>query len=187
MLCITLDKDGKESSREEKPKRWVPRNGFQKGADGNFYKKLGDPRNITDQEIRAFLLEEKRKKEERERQIPPPLPPIRSQLPAPACSQPSTFANVFTSYLVSAKTYDLQDFKNLIKYKQYTPRGLTSNNVLEYRHASLKNVIGIVTIDRIPMFDKIEIHPNEGIVKFWIRWRSNDIADYAVRKLVNNA
>jgi hypothetical protein len=47
--AITLNGDGTEAFREELKKMELPRNGFEKRSDGNYYKQLGDPRNISDQ------------------------------------------------------------------------------------------------------------------------------------------
>jgi hypothetical protein len=80
MYCITINADGQEVSRTPKPKRWSPRNGFQKKADGNFYKVLGDPRCISDQEIKKALLEKKRLAEEAEERKK-----MRPLLPSPMC------------------------------------------------------------------------------------------------------
>ena len=48
IYCITFDEEGNEVLREEKPKRYVPRKGFSRGPDGNFYKQLGSPACISD-------------------------------------------------------------------------------------------------------------------------------------------
>ncbi len=55
MFCITLDKHNNESSREEKLDGYRPKNGFELRQDGNYYKQLGDPRNISDIEKSNFL------------------------------------------------------------------------------------------------------------------------------------
>jgi hypothetical protein len=63
VICITLRDNGEEAFKDEYPDGYFPRNGFQKGNDGCFYKQLGDPRCISDAEKRRALeLEEERKK-----------------------------------------------------------------------------------------------------------------------------
>jgi hypothetical protein len=60
MLVITLNKENQALYQEDFPAHYRPKNGFEHRADGNYYKRLGDPRNITDEERKRKLLAEKR-------------------------------------------------------------------------------------------------------------------------------
>jgi hypothetical protein len=53
---ILIDTDGKVVSDEEGQYPDFPRCGYEHREDGNFYKVLGDPRNIGDIEAKAALL-----------------------------------------------------------------------------------------------------------------------------------
>lgn len=61
MLCITLDEQGSEVSKQECTN--IPQNGFELRDDGNYYKQIGDPRIISDNEFK-FKKEEKSYKKE---------------------------------------------------------------------------------------------------------------------------
>ncbi len=56
VFSITLDANGKELFRNPLPKGKRPRCGFWRAVDGNFYKRLNDPRCITDEEARQIHL-----------------------------------------------------------------------------------------------------------------------------------
>jgi hypothetical protein len=167
MFCIILDKDGKEISREQKPKRWCPRNGFWRARDGNFYKRLGDPRIIE-------TIKEKEKEQEK-------LTPLRTPLPAPACEESDK--DKYAGQIHSAHSYSLDDFKALLRYNLHIPRGYGQSTMLEYRKVSHRQLLGIVTLDRIPMFERVDVYPFQGLVKYWIR-RKDGVPDYVVKQLV---
>jgi hypothetical protein len=55
--------------------------------------------------------------------------------------------------------------------------------MLEYRKVSHRQLLGIVTLDRIPMFERVDVYPFQGLVKYWIR-RKDGVPDYVVKQLV---
>ncbi len=59
--CITTDQDGKELHRIPLAKNTKPRCGFERAANGNYYKRLKDPRCITDEEKRIELRKQREK------------------------------------------------------------------------------------------------------------------------------
>ena len=165
MFCITLDKDGKEIAREQKPKRWCPRNGFQRGKDGNFYKKLGDPRIIPDPPV---VIEKEKEK----------LPPLRTPLPAPACD-----SGRYTTELYAQRKYTFEEYKAILRTYQEFIRGFDHSYTVEYRRAIYRKPIGIMTIDRIPIFERMDVFPHQGLVKLWISRKGGE-PDYLIRNII---
>lgn len=186
MFCITFDIDGNVVSKEEKPKRWKPRNGFQRGDDGNFYKQLGDPRNISDIEA-AEAIKAEREKAERERQE--------------ALSQASKNEKVEqaiedkvneTKQYVAATRKGKQVFRPDPQWR-VTDEELNwainwkgkscsdSGNFVAYREAKLALKFGVPTIDNIEHFDRIEVLLNKNLIKFWVKhYISGNEPDYVL-------
>ena len=62
-FCITLDKNGKEVFRESTLSRVYPKDGWERKKDGNFYKKLDDPRCISFQQKKLAIVQQQKKPE----------------------------------------------------------------------------------------------------------------------------
>lgn len=182
MFWITLDKEGKELFREPKPKRCCPRNGFQKYPDGNFYKILGDPRNIFDIEKKAELLKQQ-EEAERKKRIEEASERLKKLLPDSACKTADYDQHRLCTCLTARTKIGAGSFRSSFGYKSATLCGLPPNDFWSLRKTRLKKPIGVTSIDRMDQFEKIEIYPSKGYVKFWL-FRHSGTPDYLVRDII---
>ncbi len=157
MFCITLDKEGKEAFREQKPKRYRPRNGFEKRKDGNFYKQLGDPRCITDVEKKRALLEEAARRTD---------PLIVRNSPAPR-EQGSTIL-----LKVPDKKINLTVFLSRIKWE--TKAYATNGTDFTFGDARIQTMIGVPEVDMLPKIKKIQILASHNTIRFWKTYETGE-------------
>lgn len=164
---ITVDANDKELFRSEKSKRFRPRNGFQRLKNGDFVKKLGDLRCISDQEKAKEILEEIRKKEE-------PLKPsniYNSQNQINRDNPPS-------SIIVPQKEPKSREWwKNLIIWTGSKAYGHGYETLFNCR---LGEKIGILEIDQEDSFRQVQINDYLNSINFWFKSNQTKIPDICI-------
>lgn len=160
MLLITLDETRKEQNREEKKKGFIPRNGWQRGYDGNFYRIINDPRCISEVEYLENAEKLKKENEEKEKREKDRAKNSERQI--------QHFNKKYTQIirLEGQKKFFLSEFKAGVNWRCMVS-GLGGRT--EFEKASLKSYIKIPHIPEMAEFDKIEILEKSNIVKFWLK------------------
>ena len=173
MWCITFDIDGNVVSKEQKPKRWRPRNGFQRGDDGNFYKQLGDPRNISDIEAAEAIKareEEERKQREKEAQSKKVEQVIEDQVQRVRdLRYKSTEKPIGTQVCRCDPQWRVTPEE---LHESVFWRGMSrspNNKFIAYRECNIWVKWGVPHLDAVEKFQRIEVHINKNQVKFWTR------------------
>lgn len=136
----TLDKDGKIFKEEVKPKRFRPLNGWERLKNGDFVKKLDDPRCISFQEMKKYIQDSH--KDEIKKSINKPI----------------------TSKAMQAKFTDVQ-----LLGKIRAKRTAYGRNVTTMYHASIKEAGIAFALNIKDYFAKIEINTLQNIIRFWKR------------------
>ncbi len=165
MLLITLDKQGQTVKKEELFQKGYPRNGVERKKDGNFYKILDDPRCISHIEMQEGIRKKKEEDEESKKRL---LHSAVTEAAENLCKHHPAYPS-FPTILACPKQFSAEGIKNLIKRKTLSYAGPYHATYAVYYKCSLRENIDLITIDRIDLFERIEVHPKYGHMKMWVK------------------
>jgi hypothetical protein len=162
-LCIIFDADGNEISREQKPKRYIPKGGFYRCVDGNFYKQLTDSFCISD-------------KEEKQRKVLEEA--LKQNTQAVVEEFNKTHPKNSVKVLMSKGLKSYKEFKKNIIWSSFTK----STDIHTYYKAKFitENFFGIPELNGKNEFAKVMIDFKGCLVKMWETKLENPCPDYVI-------
>ena len=171
ITCITLNADGTEAFRETKPKRFVPRNGFERGRDGNFYKHLGNPLIISDIEKAEEIREKERIK-------------LSNEEGKKLESQKGGFDPIMGSHIIHPiQKTTFKQLKNVTSWS-YCVRSSCQATLAGVKFSV--NILDLPEFDIFKTFRKVEINFTANLIKIWLNKAENEGPDYYIVKPLTN-
>jgi hypothetical protein len=173
-FCITANREGQELYREEKPKRWVPKDGWMRGYDGNFYKYLGSPYCISSVEaVEAIKRKEQEAQEAKEQEEAkanePPIIPVQYE------TGYNTETNIH--WLVGKTKPTYSEIFRSIDWKTQTRSG----EKITFEKVFLKEpIFKIAFISGIKYFHKMELDYKEQLIRLWDKHSPKNPPDYII-------
>ena len=174
ITCITLNSDGTEAFREIKPKRFVPKNGFERGIDGCFYKHLGSPLIISDIE-KAEEIKQKQRLQAAEKQAQEQIKNLENR--------PQGFDVSIGSHVIHM-THKI-NYRQIRLTTSWTYCTRSSSRTTFENCKFNYNVLGLPKFDCDRLYKKIEIDFVNNLIKVWFQKPIEGDPDYYVIKPFN--
>lgn len=180
-FAITIDKDGNECSRTELEDNKLPKNGFEHGEDGNFYKQLGDPRNISDEERKKEIEDQLRFEEDKKR-----WDKFRQEVTEQeSLSQTKVHGDYSgTIFLESKKRVSLAHLYHHIINASVK---FTTDGTIQFFDGEITDDLGVYILERHKRPKKIEVNRRAGCLRIWIVNGQKDSPDYVIRDCIESS